>query len=135
MADYLIVYQGGNQDWTKKPAEQIRPVMEQWERPLAPDRVDRAVARGREQPGGRVVGDAGARPGPERRDERLLEDVLREQEVARAEEARQHGDQAARFAAKQGFELRFDHPRRSPRTRPKGSVPTQPRPSSAAVVA
>src|SRR5262245_54573602 len=30
MADYLIVYQGGNQDWTKKPVEQIRASMEQW---------------------------------------------------------------------------------------------------------
>jgi hypothetical protein len=30
MADYLIVYQGSNQDWTKAPAEQIRAVMEQW---------------------------------------------------------------------------------------------------------
>ncbi len=30
MSDYLIVYQGSNQDWTKKTPEQIRPVMEQW---------------------------------------------------------------------------------------------------------
>ncbi len=30
MADYLIVYQGGNTDWTKKPVEQIRAAMEQW---------------------------------------------------------------------------------------------------------
>ena len=30
MADYLIVYQGGNTDWAKRPAEQIRAVMEQW---------------------------------------------------------------------------------------------------------
>ena len=30
MADYLIVYQGGSQDWTKRPAEQIRASMEQW---------------------------------------------------------------------------------------------------------
>ncbi len=30
MADYLIVYQGGDPDWVKKPAEQIRAAMEQW---------------------------------------------------------------------------------------------------------
>lgn len=30
MADYLIVYQGGNTDWTKQPPEQIRAAMEQW---------------------------------------------------------------------------------------------------------
>jgi hypothetical protein len=30
MSDYLIVYQGGSTDWTKKSPEQIRPVMEQW---------------------------------------------------------------------------------------------------------
>ena len=30
MADYLIVYQGGNQDWSKQPPEKLRAAMEQW---------------------------------------------------------------------------------------------------------
>jgi hypothetical protein len=30
MADYLIVFQGGKQDWTKRPAEEMRAAMEQW---------------------------------------------------------------------------------------------------------
>jgi hypothetical protein len=30
MADYLIVFQGGKQDWTKRTAEEIRAAMEQW---------------------------------------------------------------------------------------------------------
>ena len=30
MADYLIVFQGGNQDWSKRPPEQIKAAMAQW---------------------------------------------------------------------------------------------------------
>lgn len=30
MADYLILYQGGNPDWSKRPVEQLRAAMEQW---------------------------------------------------------------------------------------------------------
>src|SRR5258706_4244107 len=30
MSDYLIVFQGGNQDWAKRPPEQLRATMEQW---------------------------------------------------------------------------------------------------------
>ena len=30
MTEYLLVYEGGDRDWMKKPAEVIQAVMEQW---------------------------------------------------------------------------------------------------------
>jgi hypothetical protein len=30
MAEYLLVYEGGDPEWTKKPPDRIRGVMEQW---------------------------------------------------------------------------------------------------------
>ena len=30
MADYLIVYEGGNRDWSKRPPEELKAAMEQW---------------------------------------------------------------------------------------------------------
>lgn len=48
----------------------------------APEHVDRAVLRGRHEPGARIVRDAGGRPLLERRDERVLGELLGRVEVA-----------------------------------------------------
>jgi hypothetical protein len=77
---------------------------------LAADRVDRAVARGGEQPGRGVARDPGLAPALERRDERGLDDVLRELEVVRAEEPRQHRDQPPRFTSEYRLDLGVDGP-------------------------
>jgi hypothetical protein len=81
-------------------------------RPLAADGVDRPVARRGEQPRRRVFRDPRLAPGLERGDERGLDDVLRELEVVRAEDAREDRDQAARFAAEHRFDLGVDGPLR-----------------------
>jgi hypothetical protein len=67
------------------------------ERPLAADAVDRAVARGRDQPDGRTGGDPVARPALGGDRERLLRGFLGEVEVA--EEADQRGEDAAPLLA------------------------------------
>jgi hypothetical protein len=67
------------------------------ERPVAPDAVDRAVARRRRQPRARVLRRALARPALGRERERLLRGLLGELEVA--EEADQAGEDAAPLVA------------------------------------
>jgi hypothetical protein len=67
------------------------------ERLIAADAVDRAVARGGDQPARRVRGDAVARPALRRDRERLLRGLLGEIEVAEeADEGRE--DAAPRVA-------------------------------------
>jgi len=77
------------------------------QRALAPDVVDRAVARRRDQPGRGVVGGAVARPALGGDREGLLGSLLGEVEVA--EEADQGGQDAAPLVA----EGRFDQLGRS----------------------
>ena len=57
--------------------------------------VDRAVLRGRHQPGARVVGHARLRPVLERGDQRVLRQLLGEADVAH--HAREPGDQPGRL--------------------------------------
>ena len=74
------------------------------ERAVAADAVDRAVARGRHQPGARVVGRPVARPALGGDRERLLRGFLGEVEVA--EEADQAGEDAAPLVAEDLLEDR-----------------------------
>jgi hypothetical protein len=61
------------------------------QRPIAADAVDRAVARGGDQPARRVPRDAVARPALRRDRERLLRGLLGEVEVAEeADEGREN---------------------------------------------
>ena len=74
------------------------------ERALAADPVDRAVARGRHEPGARVVGSSLAGPALGGDRKRLLRGFLGEVEVA--EEADQAGEDAAPLVAKDLLERR-----------------------------
>ena len=75
------------------------------ERAIAADAVDRAVARGRHQPGARVGRRAVARPALGGDRERLLGGLLGEVEVA--EEADQGGEDAAPLVAEGLLEDRY----------------------------
>ena len=75
------------------------------ERALAADAVDRAVARGRDEPRARVGGRAVARPALGGDRERLLRGLLGEVEVA--EEADQRGEDAAPLLAEDLLEDRY----------------------------
>ena len=75
---------------------------------LAAGSVDRAVARGGDDPAGRARRDAGARPGLERDGERLLHGLLGEADVA--DEAREGGDRAAVVVAEHALDLCAVHP-------------------------
>ena len=77
-----------------EPGEQLGLARE---RPLAPEPVDRAVARGRDDPGARVARHAVARPALERDREGVLHRVLGELEVA--EDAGEDGDCTAPLLA------------------------------------
>jgi hypothetical protein len=68
------------------------------ERAVAADAIDRAIARGRDQPRARIVGGAVAWPALGGDRERLLRGFLGELEVA--EEADQRGEDAAPLVAK-----------------------------------
>src|SRR5207244_6288280 len=85
---------------------QLRESLEQLrlarERALPADAVDRAVARGRDQPGDRIVRRAVARPALECGRDRVLKGVLCELEVA--EDADQGCEDAAPLLAEDGFE-------------------------------
>ena len=70
---------------------------------VAADTVDRAVARGRDQPRPRVRRRAIGRPASRRERERLLDGILGEVEVA--EEADQEGEDARPLLAVEALEL------------------------------
>ena len=72
------------------------------ERLLAPDPVDRPVARGRQQPGPRVGGGAVAWPALERGGEGLLHRVLGELDIA--ERAGEDRERAPPLLAEDGFD-------------------------------
>ena len=72
------------------------------EPPAAAQSIDRPVACGRRDPGARVVRYAAGRPHLERRDERLLDGLLGEIEVA--EDANERRDRPARFLAEQAVD-------------------------------
>jgi hypothetical protein len=74
------------------------------ERAVAPDAVDRPVARGRDEPGARVVGRPVPRPALGGGRERLLRGFLGELEVA--EEADQRREDAPPLVAKDPVEDR-----------------------------
>ena len=69
---------------------------------LAPQPVDRAVARGHDDPCRRVLRHAGDRPALQRDQERVLDGFLRPVEVA--EDPRQDGDRLARLASEQAVD-------------------------------
>ena len=75
------------------------------QRPVAADAVDGPVARGRHQPGARVVGHAVARPALGGDREGLLRGFLGEVEVA--EEADQGSEHAAPLVAEDPVEARY----------------------------
>src|SRR5439155_25800020 len=72
------------------------------ERSLPSDPVDRAVSRGRDQPGAGILRRAVAGPALQGGRDRVLEGVLRELEVA--EDADQGGEDAAPLLAEDGFD-------------------------------
>ena len=72
------------------------------EAPTAAEPIDRAIARRRRDPGGRVVRDAPFRPALERGDERLLDDLLGEVEVA--EDADERRDRPPLLFAEQAVD-------------------------------
>jgi hypothetical protein len=72
------------------------------ERAVAPDAIDRAVARSRHEPRARAVGRAFARPALGRDREGLLGGFLGEVEIA--EEADQRRNDAAPFVAEDLFD-------------------------------
>jgi len=76
----------------RRPCEQLRLARE---RLLAPDPVDRAVARRRDDPRARVRGRAVARPPLQRNREGILHRILGEVEIA--EDAAQNRDAARTF--------------------------------------
>jgi hypothetical protein len=69
---------------------------------LAPQAVDRPVARGRRDPRGGIGRDAVARPALERDEERVLDRLLGAVEVA--ERAREDGDRLPRLAPEQAVD-------------------------------
>ena len=74
-----------------QPGELREPVDAIGRRPLAPEPVDRLPPRRDREPGARVARDAVARPGCDRRGERILDRVLGELEVAGvADRGREH---------------------------------------------
>ena len=88
------------------------------ERRVASHRVDRPELRGGHQPGARVVGDAGPRPPLERRDQRVLGEVLRQPDVA--DDPGQAGDQPGGLDPPDGLDRpvgrRLRHAIRAPRS-------------------
>ena len=94
--------------WVAKLALQLLGFRD--ERPLASDAVDRAVAGGRDQPAGRVLGLTVARPALGCQRERFLGRVLGELDVA--EDADQRGEHATPLIAEDVFkhpELLLEH--------------------------
>ena len=85
---------------------QLRESLQQLRLPREPalpaDAVDRAVARGRDQPGTRILRRAVARPALECGRDRILKGVLCELEVA--EDADQGCENAAPLLAEDGFD-------------------------------
>jgi len=83
----------------RESLEQLRLARE---RALPPDAVDRAVPRGRDQPGARILRRSVARPALECGRDRVLKGVLCELEVA--EDADQGCENAAPLLAEDGFD-------------------------------
>jgi hypothetical protein len=69
------------------------------EAPFAPQPVDRPVARGRDDPGGGIVGQPALGPALERDQERVLDRLLGAVEIA--EDAGEDGDRLSRLAPEQ----------------------------------
>ncbi len=78
---------------------------------LPPQRVDRQVARGAVEPAGGVFRHTAPRPGFQGLNERGLNDVLDELELAHAERPGQQGTDPAALVAKKVFHqrVRFAH--------------------------
>jgi hypothetical protein len=72
---------------------------------LSPEAVDRAVAGGREDPGGRVLRASALRPPLERRGERVLDGVLGPLEVA--QETSEDGDGTTPFVAEDALDVGY----------------------------
>jgi len=83
----------------REPLQELRLARE---RALPADAVDRAVARGRDQPGARILRRSVARPALECGRDRVLKGVLRELEVA--EDGDQDCENAAPLLAEDGFD-------------------------------
>ena len=80
-------------------ADGVFPILRQL---LPAEHVERAMLRDLHEPGGRIGGNAIARPASERGQQRVLHDVLDELDVARAEDARQRGRHARGFVRRDG---------------------------------
>src|SRR5207237_7754525 len=83
----------------REPLEQLRLARK---RALPPDAVDRAISRGRAQPGTGIFGRPVARPALQSGRDRILKGVLRELEVA--EDADQGCEDAAPLLAEDAFD-------------------------------
>jgi hypothetical protein len=79
------------------------------EAPLAPQPVDRPVARRRDDPGGGVVGQPALGPALERDQERVLDRLLGAIEIA--EDAGEDGDRLSRLAPEQAIDEDVLRPR------------------------